>query len=321
MRHAFPAAPEQARHATKPGTGFLPAEVVGIEQGWDIAFVLLRAPEGFDATFPTSDHVTLGVLDRGGPFHRMDGRWRGMAGGQGPEAFVLYPGGYDRRWMAPGPTSCRHFYVPRSLLDAMAEETGLGAPVELRDDRVFASDHDLRQMLDEFIRRGLATDLPPLPLEMDTRATLIALRLVAAHSSSPAVPLARVRGLAPARLREVTELIEERIDDDLSLAQLAGAAGLARHHFHRTFREATGVTPHRYVMNRRIARAKTMLDAAAELSEIAQACGFASHQHFATAFPKATGVAPSAWRAARRGATPARDMAPRAVGLSFRNDG
>ena len=78
---------------------------------------------------------------------------------------------------------------------------------------------------------------------------------------------------------------------------MADAAGLSVFHFSRVFAHAMGVSPYRYLAERRIMRAKNLL-AQDQLSvaEIGQICGVANPAHFSTAFSKAVGMSPSTFR-------------------------
>jgi len=104
-------------------------------------------------------------------------------------------------------------------------------------------------------------------------------------------------GLTPARLRRVVELVHAEMDGDLSLEELADAAGLSINHFSEMFRESTGQSPHQFVLHRRIDRAKEMLRAAEmRVLDVAVACGFKNQQHFARVFRKVCGASPTEYR-------------------------
>jgi AraC family transcriptional regulator len=94
-------------------------------------------------------------------------------------------------------------------------------------------------------------------------------------------------------LRRVLEYIEAHLEQDLLLRDLAKVADLSPYHFARTFKRSVGSSPHRYVLRRRIERAKYHL-AAGELSlaAVALACGFGSQSHFTAHFRAATGLTP-----------------------------
>jgi AraC family transcriptional regulator len=92
----------------------------------------------------------------------------------------------------------------------------------------------------------------------------------------------------------VLAFIDANLGRELSLEELAREACLSPFHFARSFKAATGLPPHRYVLQRRHAHAKALLAGRTlSLAEVALACGFSSQAHFSTSFKQATGVAPS----------------------------
>ncbi len=109
-------------------------------------------------------------------------------------------------------------------------------------------------------------------------------------------------GLPQAGLQRVTELIEHRLGSNLGLGEMAMAAGVSLRHFQRCFQQATGTSPARYVMLRRVDRAKTLLcGTALSLAEVALQCGFCDQAHLTTTFRRLAGTAPGAYRRHARG--------------------
>ncbi len=132
-------------------------------------------------------------------------------------------------------------------------------------------------------------------LEADSLRLALASALVGLSGESGAARVHR-GGLAPHRLRRVIEYLEANLNQDLSLATLAAEAGLPPHHFCRAFRESVGLPPHRYLVERRVERAKGLIAAGTPLVETALECGFANQQHLTVAFRKTTGMPPGRWR-------------------------
>ncbi len=101
------------------------------------------------------------------------------------------------------------------------------------------------------------------------------------------------------RLRRVTEYIQQNLDKDLTLAELAAVVCMSPYHFARLFKGSTGVPPHRFVVRQRIARARGVL-ATPELSiaEISRLVGFRTPSHFTTVFRHVLGITPGAYRTA-----------------------
>jgi len=104
-------------------------------------------------------------------------------------------------------------------------------------------------------------------------------------------------GLPPRALRNVREFIEAHLEDNISIQALAAAAGLSMYHFARAFKQSEGVSPHHYVVRRRVRRAQDLLAATdLPLSEIALAAGFADQSHCARRFREHVGITPTSYR-------------------------
>jgi AraC family transcriptional regulator len=104
-------------------------------------------------------------------------------------------------------------------------------------------------------------------------------------------------GLAPTHLRRVIDMIEARLHGDLGLAELAALTGLSTHHFSHAFKTSTGLPPHRYLIERRIHRAKELLlGGDRSIAQIADSVGFSSPSHLTFNFRKQTGTTPARYR-------------------------
>jgi len=104
-------------------------------------------------------------------------------------------------------------------------------------------------------------------------------------------------GLGPARLRRITELVHSKMEDDLSLLEMAQAVDLSSAYFARMFRKSTGETPHQFVLRTKIELAKEMLRAPeTRILDVAVACGFKTQQHFARVFRHLCGTSPREYR-------------------------
>lgn len=107
------------------------------------------------------------------------------------------------------------------------------------------------------------------------------------HASSP---------LPRHLLQRVIERMHD-LDADLDLHSLANETGYSRTHFVRMFRAATGQTPHHYLLQLRLTRAKNLLrDRGTSLIDIAALCGFSSQAHMATVFRQLLGITPTEYR-------------------------
>ena len=105
------------------------------------------------------------------------------------------------------------------------------------------------------------------------------------------------RGLAPNKLDNVIDYIQTYLELNLGIGELADLLGLSPFYFSRLFKESTGFTPYQYISGQRMERAKQLLqNTDIAIAEIALRCGFSSQSSFSTAFRKAVGVTPKAYR-------------------------
>lgn len=112
----------------------------------------------------------------------------------------------------------------------------------------------------------------------------------------PRLPLHR-GGVAPNRLRRVTEYIADNLAADLSQRELAAIAELSQFHFARAFKESTGRSPHNYLIEQRVNRAKELLaDSELSIAEISFTVGFSSQSHLTFHFHRLNGITPARFR-------------------------
>jgi AraC-like DNA-binding protein len=102
-----------------------------------------------------------------------------------------------------------------------------------------------------------------------------------------------------AAVRRARRHLRERWDQRVTLAELATVAGLSRFELVRRFREQTGITPHAFQTDLRIAQARRLLSARTAPAEVAAECGFADQPHLSRVFKRAVGVSPGRYAQAQ----------------------
>ncbi len=177
------------------------------------------------------------------------------------------------------------------------------------------------QFVDEVLGRRPGT--PPLPLTIGARDSFaehvllaladegrrgggsslraqslgIALLTHIAENGLVAAPAEQVPSLPSPRLRSVLDFVARHLDRPLSLDRLAAVAGMDLFRFARAFKQTTGSSPHRYVLEARIAQAKVLLrDRSISITEVALRTGFATPSHFSVTFRRITSLSPRAFR-------------------------
>lgn len=214
-------------------------------------------------------------------------------------SLTLVPAGTAYVWRTEGPISFAHLYVdPRHLEVVLARELDANGRGALLDGGVGLRDPILEPLLERMILEIRSAESPS-KLLLDCLFESLSIRLAQKHTSQSPRRALRTVSLAPHRLRRVLEFIEANIGCDLSLADLADAAGTSQSHFSRAFHLATGSSPYRYLLRRRVDYAKVLLSTGSDsLNAVSSACGFNSKRQFGVMFKRAQGVGPKRFRMA-----------------------
>ncbi|MFY0310472.1 helix-turn-helix domain-containing protein [Leisingera sp. D0M16] len=110
-------------------------------------------------------------------------------------------------------------------------------------------------------------------------------------SESPVNPLTSIE------VQKVAQLVDDRLEENLTIASLASITSLSDFHFARAFKAATGQSPHQFVLSRRITRAKDLLEnSRLPLAQVAVSVGFSSQSHMTDVFRKKVGTTPGQLR-------------------------
>ena len=161
-----------------------------------------------------------------------------------------------------------------------------GATTFRRDPAILGVAHRLRRAV---MGRAALSDI-----EASSLAHMLARRVLARQYRVPARPVSRLDARA---LGRVAEAVEAGLSETLTLAELAAVAGLSPFHFARSFKAATGLAPHQYVLARRVELAKRLtLTTRLPVQEIAWEAGFENLSHFRRQFAAQVGVLPGELR-------------------------
>ncbi len=187
--------------------------------------------------------------------------------------------------------------LDQKLLGRIATESGLSPNVELEHRVIFPDPtivHVAQLFKSEVVSGGLARKL-----YTESLTNLLAVHLLRNYSGAAVKPkLENEDGpLDALKLNQVKDFIEERLAEDLTIADMAAIVHMSQFHFARAFKAATGTPPHRYLTQRRLERAKVLLEVTRlSVAEVAYRVGFDNKSHFIAQFRKATGTTPKAFR-------------------------
>jgi AraC family transcriptional regulator len=213
-----------------------------------------------------------------------------------PRLFGVVPADQPSDWNLQGTPDILLLYLRRSMVEQVAAEVFETDPARLDVLPRLGTPDPLLEQLALAALQAVRGGEPGL--YADSLARSMAVQLLRGHASRLARPSAELRA-APVSggLQRLRDHIEAHLDAPLTVPELAQAAGLPEHAFARSFRRAFGCAPHRYVLERRLERAKALLlRTDAPIVEIALQCGFSSQSHLAATFRQAAGVTPRDYR-------------------------
>jgi len=274
----------------------------GVERSWNIgARRISRVVD--EVVLPgLPEHVVM--VNVGRPYRleeRLDGRVYRTFGVRGDVALIPAGTPTEFRSLAPERQSVESFamgldpaFVCRIAEEAEVDPDGIELVGTLggRDPEI---EHIGMSLLSEMESGGLLGDL-----YADSLATLLAVHILRNYSSlGPGAGRKPETdgGLPPAALRRVTDYVEENLAEGLTLEGLSTVAHMSPFHFSRLFKTSTGLSPHRYVLRRRVERAQGLLAKTnLPLHEVASLAGFTDQSHLAKHFRRQLGVTPRRFR-------------------------
>lgn len=252
----------------------------------DLPGLEIRFSSYRESAFPkhTHDSYSLGLVLRGGCRAFLAGRDMELEPG---ELCVMHPGEVHACNPLPGSGwTYRMFHIDAPLMAQAASALGACPPDGPGFARPVFGDPFLAAQLTA-LHHAVARGGEALEKESLLESALG--RLIIRHGSSAPAPEPAEE---PGAVRIIRDYLDARATDKVRLEELAAATGLSRYAVLRAFRRATGLTPHEYQTQLRIARARRLLQAGASLPDVALDTGYADQSHFTHAFRQVTGTTP-----------------------------
>lgn len=217
-------------------------------------------------------------------------QWRSM---NLPTQSLLIPRGVSTHWHYSGTVDFAVVYFLAGGSDAMQRLEVLAgsrdAPLPFSDPLVGSA---ARQLVNE-LQKGVGVDT-----DFMGRLADVMLEQAFRVLTTPGTGGINPRHVHFARLQAVLNFMHGNLAGDLSAAKLAARAEVSLAHFVRIFQDATGVTPHRYVLAARLDLARKLLtQSTMPISRVAQECGFSSQSHLTASFRAAHSTTPAKYRA------------------------
>lgn len=209
----------------------------------------------------------------------------------------LYDLKQDPRFFMDKPFHMLGFYIPRAVFDAISEESHTSKIGELRYRAGVGTDDEVVRNLGSSMLAALSAPGQASRLFVDHVTFALAAHVAQTYGGLRGQSQRPKGGLAGWQEKRACAMLDANLSGELSLRDIAHECGLSTGHFSRAFRQSTGMTPHYWLLRRRVDVAKSMMfDSHQSLLDISLAAGFADQSHFTRVFSKMVGVSPGAWR-------------------------
>ena len=212
-----------------------------------------------------------------------------------PGTIFLLPRGTVDEVNWAGPTVRVAAAIHPRLLTGALEETTHETDVELTEYWDLVDPH-ISALVTE-MAADLGDGSPAGTIYGEALANALAVYLVKRYAVRRVTPTFYKGGLSAYRLKRVLDYIGDNLETNISLTNLAAVAGMSPHYFCELFKQSIGRSPHNYVLEQRIERAKQLLRTPERtVIEAGLGAGFQNPSHFARMFRKLEGTSPSRFR-------------------------
>jgi AraC family transcriptional regulator len=249
------------------------------------SFTIPDACSGLDAYHP--DHHAVTVL-REGVAEEQTATTSSMLY---PGTVRIAPAGSSFRSLKLNGARLTNVFIKRSFLSRAASQLLTGEEVEIpyrfgvRDQQIEL----LAVLLEAEVKDGMLSGR----LYGESLGIALAAHLLARYAAKPPLGEEPRGGLSPYYLRRTIDYIQANLGQNLGLCELASNVDMSPYHFARMFKQSTELTPHHYVLSKRMERAKQFLvEHKQSVAEIAIELGFSDQSHFARIFRGLVGVTP-----------------------------
>lgn len=248
----------------------------------------LTAEDAFLVSLKLHDYPDCELWERGKCIMKADVR----AG-----TTYLYDLKRDPRYVIDKPFHSLFFYLPRSALDGIAEQSNAPRIDELDCQIGVGHDDGIIRHIGASLQEGLRRPDEANQLFIDHMMLGLTAHVAQTYGGLQRISAPARGGLARWQAKRACERLEADLGGKLSLQKIAAELDLSVSHFSRAFRISIGLPPHQWLLHQRVKAAKQLMSVRdLPLSEIAIAAGFANQSHFTRVFSSIVGASPAVWR-------------------------
>ena len=219
-----------------------------------------------------------------------------MSGHVTPGHLAILPPDADTRWIFDKTGEVVLVYLSRKWFDRSIEEAADRDARSVEIVPQFLIRDLILERIAHLLLKEISNPRPGSPLCAESLAQELAFHLMKVHSNLAPLLGGQPHTIAPKKLKRAEEFMRANLGSEMSLQDIADAAEMSLFHFAKSFKQATGHSPHQYLTAQRLCQARTLLhDATLSIGEIADAVGF-THSYFTAIFARHIGMTPSKFR-------------------------
>ena len=263
------------------------------EVGWNkLGLVYELEPAGEMPETLTSNHILIVAQGEFVASFYLDGQWHEEHYAQGDVAIVPAGNLFPRVKIDRDVPLIDLFLPPDTLIDAMGANA---SKVKLRSH--FKVKDSLIQQMALALKRELASAREDSRLYAESMATALGAHLLQRYGVENSLLKEYRGGLTSSQLKTVIDYIQEHLDSNLNLDLLANLVNISPHYFASLFKQSTGRTPHQYIINCRLTKAKTLLrQNNLPIAFVCQEVGFKNQSHFTRVFRQHFQITPKSYQ-------------------------
>jgi len=241
------------------------------------------------------EHVVLISLSDGCKGELITASGNGIRGTQTKGSVGILPSGLEHKAMLEGTSEHLALLIDSKLINRAAADAHLKGNFEI------VERYTRRDPVISNVGMALLAELDSKELSgrlyVESLANVLAVHLLRYYSDRMSIETRFHGGLSATKLKQVTSFVAENYTNEIKLDELAHVAGMSSFHFAREFKRTTGTTPHQYLINFRVERAKALLSQSElPLTEVGLRAGFSHQSHFTRLFRRITGTTPHLYR-------------------------
>jgi len=267
-------------------------------QGWENILVeQFQHPSGEGETQHNNEHtICLSLAPRPVRFLQIKaGKTHSSLYGKGDISITPAQMHFFARW--EGEDHYMQIRLTTQFIQAIASETLDTPPDRLELIPEFRTRDPQIEAIALMLLTELQQNTVGSALYVNSLTNVLAVHLIRNYASIKSDIPVYSSALPERKLSNVLEYIQQHLEEDIKLSDLAALLSMSQFHFCRLFKQSLGITPYQYLLQQRVERAKQLLKQTDHsIMEIAFLCGFNSHSHLTKQFRQLTGMTPTVYR-------------------------